>query len=232
MSSFEQQKHAVFWLRVIYPLWAAVGMFSLLYVPGEVFEANDPGATVANIVSREWLFRAGISGSLITQLFNVAAVWFLYKLFYPSYKDAVLLMAVFAFLGMPVAMYSTTHQLAALDVLHDAEQAYLFLQLNTKGTMIATIFWGLWLLPLGYMIIRSPLFPQLIGWLVVLAGAGYTIAAFAYFMGAEGPLMNILEYLTIGEVIWMLWVLFMGARWEAIGVTNGGGRGSTRRHAS
>jgi len=223
MSNLDQEKTAVFWLRIIYPLWAAVGMFSLLYVPGQLFEANDPGATAANIEAHEWLFRAGIAGSLVTQLFSVAAVWFLYKLFHRSYKDAVILMAVFTFLGIPIAMYSTTHQLAVLDVLNDAEQAYLFLQLNTRGTMIATIFWGLWLLPLGYMVIRSPLFPRLIGWLVVLAGAGYTIAAFAYFLGAEGLWMDILEYLTFGEVIWMLWVLFMGARWKAVGVENGGG---------
>lgn len=216
MEVLTQQKNAVKWLRILYPIWAVVGMFSLMYVPSELIDSSNPELTIANITVRESIFRMGIAGSLITQLFSVGAVWFLYKLFYSSFKEAVVLMAVFTFLGMPIAMVSTASQLGALEVLNDVDQAYLLLQLATRGTMIATIFWGLWLLPLGYMIIQSPLFPRIIGWLVVLAGAGYTLAAFAYFLGIEGLLVDIFDYLTMGEVIWMLWVLVMGARWKAI----------------
>ncbi len=188
-----------------------------MYVPSELIVNDNPEVTIANIIDNEILFRAGIAGSLITQLFSVAAVWFLYKLFFQSYRDATVLMAVFTFLGMPIAMHSTANQLAVFEVIGDVEQAFLFLKLNNRGIIIATIFWGLWLLPLGYMIIKSPLFPKIIGWLVILAGAGYTISAFAYFLGfKEGLFAQILEYLTFGEVVWMLWVLVMGAKWKAI----------------
>lgn len=216
MDNLSQQKHAVKWLRIMYPIWAILGMYSLMYIPTQLIDASDPVGTVANITSNETLFRIGIAGSLITQLFSVAAVWFLYKLFYDEYKDAVILMAVFTFLGMPIAMFSNAFHLGALEVLADTEQTMLMLKLQSRGTMIATIFWGLWLFPIGYMVIKSPLFPKVIGWLLVVAGFGYTAAAFVYFLNIEGWLVDALEYFTFGEVIWMLWVIVMGARWKAL----------------
>ena len=216
MHTLPQQKNAVKWLRILYPLWAVLGMFSLLYVPSQLIVLSDPELTASNILTDEMLFRLGIAGSLITQLFSVAAVWFLYKLFYDAYKDAVLLMAIFAFLAVPIAMLSTADQLMVLEVLDQPDQVVSLLKQSSSGTIIATIFWGLWLLPQGYMIISSPLFPRVIGWFMILAGAGYTISAFAYFLGIKGILIDVLDHLTFGEVIWMLWVLIMGARWKAL----------------
>jgi hypothetical protein len=216
MNDLTQQKSAVKWLRILYPLWAIIGMYSIMYIPSQLIEYSNPELTSSNILTNETMFRVGIAGSLVTQLFSIAVVWFLYKLFYPTFKDAIILMTVFAFLGMPIAMGSNVFQLAALEVIEDPEQVVFLLKLYGRGTMIATIFWGLWLLPMGYMIIRSPLFPRLIGWLVVLAGIGYTISAFAYFMDVEGIVIDVLDYTTFGEVIWMLWVLVMGARWKAL----------------
>jgi hypothetical protein len=216
MEQLERQKNAVKWLRILYPLWAAVGIFSLMYVPSQVIELSNAELTVANIISNEMLFRLGIAGSLITQLFSVAVIWLLLQLFQNDYKEASWLMAAFAFLGIPIAMLTTANQLAVFDVLGDPEQVIFLLKLKTRGTMIATIFWGLWLLPLGYMIIKSPLFHRLFGWLVVLAGIGYAAAAFAYFLNIKGVVIDILDYFTFGEVIWMLYVMIMGAKWTAV----------------
>lgn len=122
MDNLSQQKNAVIWLRILYPLWAVLGMFSLMYVPTQLIDLSDPELTVSNISSKELLFRLGIAGSLMTQLIGIAAVWFLYKLFYSSYKDATILMAIFSFLGIPIAMLSTANQLMVLEVLNDPEQ--------------------------------------------------------------------------------------------------------------
>jgi hypothetical protein len=220
MNDLSQQKNAVKWLRILYPVWALVGMFSIMYVPSELIVKNDPTATLAQIEANELLFRFGITGKLITQLLNIVAVWLLYKLFYTQYKDATIMMAVLAFLGIPMDMLSTVNELMVMEIMDDAEQAYLFLQLSSRGTIIASIFWGLWLLPMGYMIIQSPLFPKIIGWLVVVAGAGYTLAAFTFFMGIQGIIVDILEFLTIGEVLWMIWLLIFGAKWKALETKN------------
>lgn len=216
MEKLDQQKSAVKWLRIVYPLWAAVGIFSLMYVPGQLIDKSNPELTVANITSNELLFRLGITGTLVTQLFCISAVYLLYRLFYQDFKEATGLMALFSLIGVPIAMLSTANQLAVFDVIGDPEQVVQLLKLDKRGTMIATIFWGLWLLPLGYMIVKSPLFPRVIGWLVILAGVAYTLAAFAYFLNIKGVLIDSLEYLTFGELIWMLYVMFLGARWKAL----------------
>ena len=117
MNDLSRQKHAVKWLRLLYPSWAIVGMFSLMYVPSTLIDLSNSELTASNIASNTFLFRAGIAGALMAQLFSVPVVYFLYKLFFQSYKDAVILLAVFAFLGMPIAMYSNVHQLTALEML-------------------------------------------------------------------------------------------------------------------
>jgi hypothetical protein len=187
-----------------------------MYVPSQLIDKSNPELTVANITSNELLFRLGITGELVTQLFCIAAVYLLYRLFYQDFKEATGLMALFSFLGVPIAMLSTANQLAVFDVIGDPEQVVQLLKLDKRGTMIATIFWGLWLLPLGYMIVKSPLFPKVIGWLVILAGVAYTVAAFAYFLNINGVLIDSLDYLTFGELIWMLYVIFLGGKWKAV----------------
>ncbi|WP_424963695.1 DUF4386 domain-containing protein [Ekhidna sp.] len=216
MHTIDQQKTAVTWLRIIYPLWAVLGMFSLMYVPSVLIDLSDAQLTASNISANQSLFRLGIAGSLVTQLIGLAAVYYLYKLFYNDHKEGVILLAVFTFLGMPISMASSGGHLMVLESLNDPVQVIAILKQSGKVLMISTIFWGLWLFPLGAIIIKSPLFPKVIGWLVILAGVGYTVAAFAYFLGIEGVAVDALEYLTFGEVIWMLWVLIMGARWKAM----------------
>ena len=110
-------------------------------------------------------------------------------------------------------MLSTAKQMAVLDVLDTPEQVISLLNEQTYGTVIATIFWGLWLLPQAYIVIKSPLFPSIMGWFLAIAGVAYTLSSFLYFLGfKESSIMEILDLLTMGEVVWMLWVLVMGAR--------------------
>lgn len=217
MNDISQQKNAVLGLRFFYPIWAVIGMFNLLYIPSVLIDKSNPVLTANNIINNEMLFRVGIAGSLLTQLLSLVAVWFLYRLFYSSFKEAVAITAVFSFLGMPIAMLSTANKIAVLDVLDDPNQVITLLNEETYGTVIATIFWGLWLLPQAYMVMKSPLFPTIMGWFLILAGVGYTLSAFLYFLDVkESLIMEILDMFTMGEVIWMLWVLFMGARWKRL----------------
>ncbi len=216
MSDLKLEKNAVTWLRIIYPLWAVIGMYSLMYVPSTLIDKSDPALTANNIINNELLFRSGIVGSLITQLIGIAAVWFLYRLFYKTFKELTISMAVLSFLGVPIAMLSLAPLYGVLEVTSDPNKVMFLIKLSTHGTLIASIFWGLWLVPIGYMAIKSPLFPSFLGWFLYLGGLGYFISAFAYFAGLEGRMVNVLDMLTMGEVVWMLWVLIMGARWPKL----------------
>lgn len=219
------QHKAVTILRLLYPIWAVVGLFSIMYVPATLIVSGDAATTANNIMDNELLFRMGIAGSLITQLIFILVVLVLYQLFKSVDKNHALLMVIFALVGVPIAMLNTLNRVAALLLLNGADylnvfgadqlhaQMMLFLNLNEQGVFIASIFWGLWLFPLGYLIYRSGYFPRILGVLMIIAGFGYLIDFFTHFLLPNYETIDpVLEVMTIGETIFMAWVLLKGAK--------------------
>jgi hypothetical protein len=102
----------------------------------------------------------------------------------------------------------TTDQLQAL--------VPLFLDLHQAGNSIAWIFWGLWLLPMGYLVFKSGYLPKILGILLIIAGFSYLIdfVAFVFFPSFGYP-YGIASY---GEFpIFPLWLLIKGVnieQWE------------------
>lgn len=219
------QREAVTVLRWLFPIWALIGMFSLQYVPTTLIVFEDVAVTVSNISANELLFRAGIAGSLVTQLIHILAVIAMYKLFKSVDKPLASLLVILGLVGVPIAMFNEFNQFAVLILLSGVEYLNVFgveqlqslimffLSLYQEGMMIATIFWGLWLFPYGLLVKKSGYFPKILGILVVVAGIGYTLAAFVHFLFPEyGSVISFLDFLTMGEVVFMVWVLFKGAK--------------------
>ena len=224
ITDLSQQK-AVTLLRIMYPIWAIVGLFSVMYVPATLIVPGDAATTANNIMDNDLLFRMGIVGSLITQLIFILVVLVLYKLFRPVNKDHTWLMVMFALVGVPIAMLNTLNRVAALMLLNGADylnvfgadqlhaQMMLFLNLNEQGVFIASIFWGLWLFPLGYLIYKSGYFPRIFGVLMTIAGFGYLLGSFVHFLLPDyEAISSVLEVMTIGETIFMAWVLLKGGK--------------------
>ncbi len=122
-------------------------------------------------------------------------------------------MVVLALVSVPIAMLSSLNLVAALYLLDSPEQMMLFLNLNAQGIVIASIFWGLWLFPLGYLIYKSGYFPKIIGLLVIVAGIGYTLDSFLKLLLPEFErILSVLEIMTFGEIIFLIWLLIKGAK--------------------
>jgi hypothetical protein len=220
------QHKAVTILRILYPIWAVVGLFSIIYVPITLIVVEDAAATASNILANESLFRMGIAGSLITQLIHIAVVLVLYKLYKTVNKDHALLLVVLGLVGVPISMLNTLNRVAALLLASGGDylkvfsseqlQALMmfFLNMNEQGIFIATIFWGLWLLPLGYLIYNSGYFPKILSVLMILAGIGYTLEPFVRFLlpNFTAMILPVLYLLVMGEIIFMGWVVLKGAK--------------------
>ena len=54
--------------------------------------------------------------------------------------------------------------------------------MQRDGFVIGAMFFGLWLAPLGYLVIRSGYVPKVLGVLLVLGCAGYVAAVFTDFL--------------------------------------------------
>jgi hypothetical protein len=55
----------------------------------------------------------------------------------------------------------------------------LFMHLHSKGNVVNSIFWGLWLFPLGMLVMRSGFLPRVFGMWLVGGGLGYLAVSFA-----------------------------------------------------
>ncbi len=212
MEKLSQQSSLTF-LRILYPIWIVFGFFSIIYIPTTLIVQGDAATTAKNIISNEFLFRAGIVGGLITQLIFIFAAIFLYRLLATVNKIYPLIMIVFALISVPIAMLNELNNLAAFQLLNDPQQMMFFLNLHAQGIVIASIFWGLWLFPLGILIYKSGYFPKIIGIVVVIGGIGYTLDSFMKLLLPNfAALMSTLQIMTFGEVIFLAWLVVKGAK--------------------
>ena len=219
-------RKAVTVLRILFPIWMVVGLFAIMYVPTTLIVPGDAAATANNLMANELLFNLGIIGSLITQLIHIVFVLVLYELFKSVSKNQAALIVVLGLVGVPIAMLNTLNQVAALLVLSGADYLAVFtadqsqslmmffLNLNEQGILIASIFWGLWLFPIGTLIHKSRYFPRVFGYLMIIAGFGYLLGSLARLLlpNAETIFFQVMDVLTYGEVIAWLWVAARGAK--------------------
>ena len=204
------------------------GFFGIIYVPSVLVVSGDAATTSRNIMASEWLFRTGTVSYLISQIVFIFLVLALYRLLKPVNKDHAVLMVVLALPAVPIAFLSEVNHLAVLRLLANADngaftanqlqaQAMLFLDMRQNGILLALVFWGLWLLPLGVLVFKSKFLPKVLGVLLVIAGAGYVIESGAQILSPG--LATISQFTFVGEVLFTLWLLIKGVnveRWQAV----------------
>jgi len=210
----------------LYIILAPLGMLGM-----SPFDPADAATRANNIMATESLFRLGIVSALLTQIVNIFVVLLLYKLLKPINKDYSALMVIFLLAGVPIAMLNQINQSAALLLVSGADYltafspdqlqalAPLFLDLQEHGLTIAGLFWGLWLLPMGYLVFKSGYIPKILGILLIIGGFGYLIDSFTFFLFPNfiETIKLFTDFTWIGELILALWLLIKGVnveQWE------------------
>src|SRR5262245_59121472 len=126
---------------------------------------DDVLTTSRNLVASEALFRLSLVGSLIMMVAFLVYALLLHRLLSPVNRSHALFMVAFVLAAVPLYMLNQVNQLAAL--LSAAGQAHdsvkLFLDLHRFGNLIAGIFFGLWLFPLGLLVFKSGFYPRFLG---------------------------------------------------------------------
>jgi len=210
---------------LLYLVLAVTGGFSMLYVPSLIVP-GDAAATAKNIVAHESLFRIGIVSGLVCQVVFVFLVLALYKLFKGVNNTHASVMVALVVAAVPVAFLNMLNQLAALHVLSGAGYLrvfapdqlnallMLFLDLHSQGLLIVEIFWGLWLLPLGLLVIKSRFIPGFLGVLLIIGCFGYLIDFLTrlLFPGYTAIVSPIAGASKFGELAMILWLLIKGVK--------------------
>ena len=78
--------------------------------------------------------------------------------------------------------------------------------------LVSDLIAGLWLLPLGYLVIRSLFIPAAVGWLLLISGASWLALLFTdILLPGLGQVASYLPLGAVGEVAFMGWLLIKGA---------------------
>ena len=83
-----------------------------------------------------------------------------------------------------------------------------------NGFIIAQVFYGAWLFPLGYLVFKSGFLPRILGILLIIDGFAMLIWFFQFFFFPDYEAISTLCLAVsfIAEAAFRLWLLFMGAK--------------------
>jgi hypothetical protein len=202
---------------------AITGVVGFLLIRPRLFVADDPGATLARLVEHESLARIGIALELLIVLTQaLTAVWF-YRLFRRADPFAAGSIAAFglvnaaAILGSAALLASAIK--VALDPIGDAA-ATVQLMYVVSGNLwgVGALFFGLWLIPMGWCVLRSRWMPRPLGWLLVAGGVGYLLSVFVGYLVPEvGFVADALTFPATAGEFWMIgYLLVRGVSRQAL----------------
>jgi hypothetical protein len=210
---------------LLYLITAIPGPFSLVYVPGKLIVQGNAAATASRILAHESLFRAGMLGEVVNAIAFLFAVRAVYGLLRGVNERLASLMETLFAISIPISCLNVLNSVAALALLNGSSlvgavgaaqreaAAMMFLSLHGTGVQMASIFWGLWLLPFGLLAIRSGFIPKVLGALLIVNGFAYPLVALVSLIAPEyvvavnrGGLIA-----ELGELWMMLWLVIHGA---------------------
>jgi hypothetical protein len=212
---------------VLYLLNGITSGFAFAYVLGKVFVPGDAAKTAANVAANPGLVRAGVVAELFQATEWVFLAMTLYLLLRHVHQSAARLMVVLVAVGAAIVCLNDVFQFESARVATDGSfvsafgaagagaLVLLLLEIHHYGFLVAQIFFGLWLMPLGYLAYKSGMFPRALGIALVVGGAGYLVGLLAVFLVPDvGEKINVFVTIpsAIAEVSMVLYLLVIGVK--------------------
>lgn len=207
-------------------LAVAVGGGFSEYVRTSLRVPGDAAATASNIMQHAILFRAAFVTDLVDFTCFLGVGLVLYAILKPVDARIALAMVVINAVSVAIQALNMLNHLGALLVAtvpaytagmsSEASHslALLLLDVHQQGYLVAQIFFGLYLLPLGYLVYRSGYFPKALGAILVLGCGGYLAGVAASYLSPTFESGLALPFGLLGgvaELLFLLWLLVKGA---------------------
>src|SRR5262249_11559114 len=164
MRSIRQQAR---FAGLLYIFMCVTGLPGLLFIPRALIVNGDALATADHLRAAPTLLRWGIASELFHQVVFAYLALALYDLFRPVDRNRALELLLLVVMSVPIMFLNTLNELGAL-ILVGAPSflapftrpqldalAYLFLRLHEEGIGVVDVFWSLWLVPFGLLVLRS-----------------------------------------------------------------------------
>jgi hypothetical protein len=194
---------------------------------GSLVVAGDAAATAANILAHQPLFWLGFAASLLGVAFHVTWAVLFYELFKPVNRTIALLAlcavlvccAMQALTGLlylaPLLVLQGGSALSAFTPAQVQALAFAFLKVNGQAFNVDLVFFGLWCVLSGYLIVRSTFMPRILGVLLMIDGVGWMLYLLPPLASYLFPLIAVASGLA--EIPLQLWLIVMGVnseRWK------------------
>jgi len=210
----------------LYFIYLVVSIFADVIGRSKLIVLGDAATTAKNIMSSAWQFRIGFVGDLVAAVLFLLTAWALYVLLKPVNRNLALLFLLLNLGGVAIQCFSDLFLLASQLLLSGADYlkvfqadqlqalAMLFLYLYKNGFMIAQIFYGAWLFPLGYLVFKSGFLPRILGIVLMVHCVGWLMTFLQFFLFPGFDAITYVSYPLgfIAEFGLTLWLLIMGAK--------------------
>ena len=216
---------------ILYALDALIASTAFLFDPGRLAGAGSMADAAARVWAAQPAIRLDMLGEATYQTVEVFLAIQLYRLFKPTSTGLAWQMLALALIPIPIVFFNLMNEASALMVAGDRFAAAAFsapqrdaiagllIRLHGTGLDVAGVFWGLWLFPLGLLIVRCGFIPKPFGVLSIIGGAGWLLGSGAALImpgllpdALAANCARIAMILQIGEVPTIVWLLFWGAR--------------------
>jgi hypothetical protein len=213
----------------LYLAIAVCGGFSIGYVPTQIVAAGDASSSAANLLNQQGLFRLGVLADSAVILLELAITVILYQMFRQiSPKLAMIAMIsrarMITVMGINLLLWVVPYLLlttpSELAVQQSRELAQMFFNMHDLGIFVWQLFFGVHLLALGWIILRSALVPHLLGWSLFVGAIGYLAQGlveltFTDIAVLDLIIIGLLVIVTLSEIGFALWLLFRGS-WQTV----------------
>ena len=203
-----------------YLAMAISGILGFLIFHPQVFDSEDSQKTLTNLIDLESLARTRLLlefAIIVSQA--LTAVWF-YRLFRNINEWAAWTVGIWGMINSVAIMISAISMGSAIEIANSSQSLddkviliELLSSLITNAWGVGGLFFGLWLIPLGYIITSTKRMPIWLGRTLIVGGIGYLISTTINYIGFESPLLGYLTVpATVGE-FWMIgYLLIFGIR--------------------
>lgn len=209
----------------LYLAIAVCGGFSIGYVPMQIV-ASDGATSSANLLANQGLFKFGVLADSAVILFELAITAILYQMFrHVGPKMAMIAMisraGMITVMGINLLLWVMPYVLLTGADTWETTQAQALSQFcfdaHAMGVFVWQLFFGVHLLALGWLILKSDVVPHLLGRGLFIGAFGYLIQGMAKLTFVDITAINytfiaLLVIVTISEVSFGLWLLIRGGR--------------------
>jgi hypothetical protein len=210
-------------------IMAGCAAFTVGFINGSLIVKGDSGATVNNIFSSLALFRSGIFGWLVILVSDIIVSWALYIFLKQVDNNLALLAAWFRLIYCSILGASIMNLVYVLLILSGGNtsvvqtnqlnaQIMLLIDAFNKMWSLGLILFGLHLLIVGTIVLKSGFIPKILGILLLIAALSYVTVHLLHLFSLQFEpttlvLENILSLpMALGELAFGIWLLLRGGK--------------------